>query len=154
MWGTIGRGVISRAALTVAWLAVAATCSSEQPANRDAGVDHSIAVSGSGGTGVLVDGHVATDDSGAGPPNTVVFPHAPQISCDDSGADGGGCDVIPSVCEVPLCEDGGPCALSRWMRSYANPRCVGGTCVWDLSYYECQDRCVSGGCLYNGTTLP
>ena len=82
------------------------------------------------------------------------FPIPPLISCDDSAADAGGCDFAPSMCDVPVCDDAGSCTQSRWLKAYANPRCIAGRCAWDPVYYNCQDLCVNGRCFYNGTTLP
>ncbi len=103
---------------------------------------------------MLIDAGGPQTDPPMTPPSDVVFPDPPLISCDDSATDGGGCGFIQAVCEIPACDDAGACNQSHWLRAYGNPRCVSGRCVGDPSYYRCGDRCVNGGCYYNGTTLP
>ena len=112
------------------------------------------AVSGAGGSGIGGGIVISNDAAAVTPPSSVVFPDPPLISCDASAAGGGGCDFAPSACEIPACDDAGSCTPARWIKAYANPRCVAGQCVWDPAYYNCQDLCVNGRCLYNGTTLP
>ena len=157
MPGRVGEGVVSKIALialAAACLSAAVTCSSEQPAQRNTGAGgQTTAVSGTGGSGIG-GGMLVVNDAAVTPPSSVVFPDPPFISCDDSAADGGGCDFAPSVCNLHACDDAGACTPTQWIKAYANPRCVAGQCVWDPAYYNCQDLCVDGRCFYNGTTLP
>ena len=159
MLGRAREGVVSKivvTALAAACLFAAATCSSEQQMQKNAGAGgQTTAVSGGGGSGIgggIV--IIATDAAALTPPSGLVFPDPPLISCDASAANGGGCDFAPSACEIPACDDAGSCTATRWMKAYANPRCIAGQCVWDPAFYYCQDLCVNGRCLYNGTTLP
>ena len=151
---TLGRvrvGVVSKIALTAASLFAAVTCSSEQQAQKNAGAGGQTSAGGSGiGGGIVI---IATD-AAVTPPSSVVFPDPPLIYCDATAAGGGGCDFGPSVCETPACNDAGSCTATTWIKAYANPRCVAGECVWDPTYYNCQDLCLNGRCFYNGTTLP
>jgi len=139
---------IALAALAAGCLAAAVTCSSQQQVPKNSGTGgQSPAVSGTGGSIVLNDAAVL-------PPSGLLFPDPPLISCDESAADGGGCEFAPSVCNLTACDDAGSCTQLRWLKAYTNPRCVAGQCVWDPAYYNCQDLCLNGRCFYNGTTLP
>ena len=151
MSGRAREGVVLKialAALAAGCLAAAVTCSSQQQVPKNSGTGgQSPAVSGTGGSIVLNDAAVL-------PPSGLLFPDPPLISCNESAADGGGCEFAPSVCNLTACDDAGSCTQLRWLKAYTNPRCVAGQCVWDPAYYNCQDLCLNGRCFYNGTTLP
>lgn len=133
----------------------AVTCSSERQTQRPAGGagGQTTAVSGGGGSGIA-GGIVVTIDAAVTPPTGTIFSDPPIVPCDPSVPDGGGCELAPSLCETPVCDDAGSCTPTRWLKAFANPRCVSGRCVWDPVYYNCGDLCVNGRCIYNGTTLP
>ena len=155
MLGRAREGVVLKIVLTAACSFAAATCSSEQQMQKNAGAGgQTTAVSGAGGSGIGGGIVILNDAAAVTPPSSVVFPDPPLISCDASAAGGGGCDFAPSACEIPACDDAGSCTPARWIKAYANPRCVAGQCVWYPAYYNCQDLRANGRCLYNGTTLP
>lgn len=83
-------------------------------------------------------------------PATLEAPPQPDVAC--SGSDTSACMLPPSACAVDKsCSSCNP----GWVVYYQTPRCVNGRCVWDESYFQCQNfgsGCSNGGCLPQGTT--
>jgi hypothetical protein len=81
-------------------------------------------------------------------PGDLVAPAPPQIACDSSTT----CDLPGSACAAWASTDAGTSIETpRWTVYYENPRCVGGRCVWDQRYFQCQGGmiCVSTACSFN-----
>jgi hypothetical protein len=156
------RGGIARvvSALLPILLAGAGCSSEEAPAKKDA------AIGGPGTPGldarsergiltIGVDASRIPTDAQTSSPADVTFPDPPSAACVESAS--GGCDIPPSACAVSACDASFYCGDSQWVVYYDNGRCVNGACVWDRFYFQCSGgvtSCISGGCQYNGTTIP
>ena len=92
----------------------------------------------------------APPDAALTPPSGVVFPDAPEMSC---GGDAGDCELPPSACAEPSCDDAGQCPDLGWVVFYDAPTCVSGQCQFTRRYFKCSldTFCAGGGCRFNGT---
>jgi len=140
-------------------LAVAAACSSQEVAGRDAAGSPAAADAPSVGTGVLIAIDASArprPDAQLAAPAGFTFPDPPVVACGGEFPDAS-CGMPAATCGQPECApDGGPCLRPTWVAFLENPLCVNGYCKWDRGFYECSGFaiCQQGGCYTSSPTLP